>query len=93
MPTPILNPQLFEVQEKLASLEASLLANMPNMPTLLRDIHRTLKNDPDTVTLLTDEECSILVRGLKKQTDTELATAVIKKKPKKALSKLTAADL
>ena len=84
------NPnQAFEVQEKLASLEEALLAGTPGMATLLRDIHRTLKADPDVVTLLSEEECSILVRGLKKQTATEIATKAVKKGgAKKAMSKM-----
>jgi len=85
--------QAFEVQEKLASLEAALLESTPNMPELLRDIHRHLKKDPDVVTLLPEEECSILVRGLKKQTKTEIATKVLKSKPKKSLKSLTVEDL
>ena len=88
------NPnQAFEVQEKLASLEAALLAGTPDMPVLLRDIHRSLKQDPDVVTLLSEEECSILVRGLKKQTATEIATKKIKSGGKKAMSKMTVSDL
>lgn len=87
------NTQAFEIKEKLAQLENALLESLPTMPTLLRDIHRSLKNDPDTVTLLTEEECAILVSGLKKQTQTEIATKVIKAKPRKALSKLTVDDL
>lgn len=85
--------QAFEIKEKLAQLEAALLESLPTMPTLLRDIHRSLKADPDTVTLLSEEECSILVQGLKKQTRTEIATKVAKAKPKKALSKMTVDDL
>lgn len=84
--------QAFEVQEKLAQLEQALLANTPTMPTLLREIHRTLKNDPDIVTLLSEEDCSILVRGLKKQTATEIATTA-NKKTKKPMSKMTLSDL
>lgn len=85
--------QAFEVREKLMALEQALLEQTPNMPVLLRDIHRTLKADPDVVTILTDEECSILVRGLKKQTSTEIATKAIKKGGKKAMSKMTVSDL
>ncbi len=85
--------QAFEVREKLASLEAALLAGTPGMPTLLRDIHRSLKADPDVVTLLSEEECSILVRGLKKQTATEIATKAVKKGGSKAMSKMTVSDL
>ena len=90
MPSP---NQAFEVQEKLAALEIALLEKLPTMPSLLRDIHRSLKDDPDTVTLLTEEECSILVNGLKAQTRVEIATKVSRAKPKKALSKMTVDDL
>jgi len=83
----------FEVQEKLALLEAALVESTPNIATLLRDIHKSLKNDPDTVSILSEEECSILVQGLKKQTNTEIAAKAIKKMPKKALNKTTLADL
>lgn len=84
--------QAYEVREKLAQLEEALLKGTPNMPVLLRDIHSHLKKDPDVVTILSDEECSILVRGLKKQTNTEIAIAATKKKPKKAMSKMTVND-
>lgn len=85
--------QAYEVREKLAQLEADLLSATPNIAVLLRDIHRNLKADPDLVTLLSEEECSCLVRGLKKQTATSIATYANKAKPKKALSKMTLADL
>lgn len=84
--------QAFEVREKLAALEEQLNQVQPNIATNLRDIHRILKQDPDVVTLLSEEECSILVRGLKKQTGTTIATTV-KKKTTKAASKMTVADL
>jgi len=82
-----------QIKEKLASLEVSLKDSLPDMPTLLRDIHRQLKNDPDVVTVLTEEECNILVRGLKKQTATEITTAVLKGGRKGALKNITASDL
>jgi hypothetical protein len=85
--------QAFEVKEKLAALEQALLKQLPTMPTLLRDIHRSLKADPDTVTLLSEEECAVLVQGLKKQTGTTIATSALKSPKKKALSKMTVDDL
>lgn len=85
--------QAYEIQEKLARLEAALQASAPGIATLLRDIHSTLKKDPDVVTLLTEEECAILVQGLKKQTSTEIATSALKSGKKKAMSKMTVADL
>lgn len=88
-----MNDQAYQIRGKLMLLETALLESTPEMPTLLRDIHRALKADPATVTLLSEEECSILVRGLKKQTATEIATKAAAKKPKKALSKMTLGDL
>lgn len=80
--------QAFEIQEKLARLEESLKASTPGIATLLRDIHSHLKKDPDVVTLLSEEECNILVQGLKKQTSTEIATSALKSGKKKAMNKM-----
>lgn len=85
--------QAFAIREKLLSLETALLESNPTMPTLLRDIHTSLKKDPDVVTLLSEEECSILVSGLKKQTATEISTSALKTGAKKSLKSLTVADL
>lgn len=90
--SPNVSDSAYEVKEKLAALEEALLSDTPSMPTLLRAIHRTLKQDPDIVTILSEEECAILVSGLKKQTGIEIAAKAIKKKPTKALSKLTLSD-
>ena len=88
-----LQAQAYQVREKLAALEAALNAKVPNITSILRDIHTQLKKDTELVTLLTEEECSILVRGLKKQTATEIATAALKGSRKKSLSKTTVDDL
>ncbi len=93
MGTTTTTTQAYEIKEKLARLEEALLSAAPGLPTLLRDIHQQLKKDPDVVTILTEEECNILVSGLKKQTATEIAVKAIKAPRKKAISKLTAADL
>lgn len=88
-----MSDQAFVIREKLAQLSGMLLESNPKMPTLLRDIHRSLKQDPDIVTILSEEECAILVSGLKKQTNTEIATKAIKKSGTKAISKMTVSDL
>lgn len=87
------NSQAYEVQEKLAQLEQALLTQTPEMPTLLRSIHSLLKKDASIVTLLSESECSILVQGLKKQTNTVIATKAVKKAKSKAASKITLSDL
>lgn len=83
-----MSDQAFVIREKLAQLDEGLQAQAPGLATLLRDIHTTLKKDPDVVTLLSDEECEVLVRGLKKQTATEIATAALKGPKKKAMNKM-----
>ncbi len=80
--------QAFIIKEKLASLEESLLSAAPGLPTLLRDIHSQLKQDVSLVTMLTEEECNLIVQGLKKQTATEIAVAALKAPRKKSLAKL-----
>ena len=84
--------QVFEVREKLAALEEQLQAVQPNIASNLRDIHRILKQDPEVVTLLSEAECSILVRGLKKQTATTIATTA-KKKTTKGTPKIKKAEI
>ena len=85
--------QAYQIREKLAELEQALLEKTPTMPSLLKEIHKQLKADEDVCTILSEEECSILVRGLKKQTSTEIATKAVKKKGGKSLKNLTMDDL
>lgn len=81
-----------ELKMKIAELQSMILGAHPRMPLLLKDIHSILKNDPDNVTLLSEEDIGIIVSGLKKQTATEITTATLKKSTK-ALSKITDLDL
>ena len=82
------------IREKLLELEARLISSTPNIKDLLRDIHSTLKKDPDVVTILTEEECSILVKGLVQQTNSSVISKVVAtKKSKKDLQQLTLDDL
>lgn len=79
-----------QVQEKILTLQQQLLTSHPQLPTLLRDIHKQLKEDGEIVTLLTPEEIGILVSGLKVQTQTVIATKTAGSKKKTAI---TLADL
>lgn len=78
------------IKERLAALESALTNQLPEIKTILRDIHTMIREDSDQVTLLTDEEIAIIVRGLKKQTATEIVTSAPKRK---TATKLTLADL
>ena len=79
--------QIDQVREKLLFMESSLESENPDISGMLRFIHTALRKDPENVTLLSDEEKALVIRGLKYQTRTELAVAVTKKrKPKKAMT-------
>lgn len=81
-----------QVQEQLASMKALLDTATPGLPGLLRTIHQQLKKDPEIVTILSDEECNILVEGLKEHTKIELSCTQAAKKGK-SLKNTKLADL
>lgn len=87
------NPQVYQIRDKLAFLESKLKEATPHISDLLREIHITLKKDPELVTILTEEECCILVAGLKKQTGAEIATSALKSGLKKSLKNVSVSDL
>lgn len=78
----------FAVKEKIQELDAVIKAAHPRMPLLLREIHTILAKDATVVSLLTEEEISVLVSGLEKQTKVEITTALVKKKTPKNVSVL-----
>lgn len=71
-------PDGFELKEKVAQLSQALLSKHPQMPVLLREIHKTLSTYPENITLLSEEEIQQIVSGLKVQTQTEFASTVVK---------------
>lgn len=81
-----------DVQMKIAELQSAILASHPSMPTLLREIHATLKADPETVTLLSETEIGTIVSGLQTFTGSFI-TAKASAAPRKALKSLSADDL
>lgn len=78
---------------KIAELYNSVQSSLPNMPTLLRDIHSNLKQDPELVTLLTPEQVSIIVSGLSKQTQTTITTSILSGSKGKSLKKISVDDI
>ena len=84
-----------EIQTKLESLSQALLESNPTLPTLLKDIHRTLKGQPEQVTLMSESELHLVVQGLIKQTNSNLAAATMKpsKAKKESLKNVTLDDL
>lgn len=96
-PVPNREFDVLQLKAKITEMNTLLLADHPQMPVLLRDIHNQIRRDPELVTIITEEEIGMIVNGLKKQTKTELVTQTVKASKtaatKKALSKLTADDI
>lgn len=67
---------VLDFKSKISQLQESLLEAHPSMPILLREIHTQLRKDPELVTIISEDEIGIIVNGLKKQTNTEIATKV-----------------
>lgn len=78
---------------KIAELQTAVLQTLPNMPTLLRDIHQNLRADPEIVTLLTPPQVAIIVSGLSKQTQTTITTQVLSGSKGKSLKKISVDDI
>lgn len=82
-----------QLQERVLSLQSAILARHPTMPTLLQEIWRTLKAQPENVTLMTEEEIGIIVSGLQVQTNTSLAQAATKSSKSAAATKSVTAKI
>ena len=76
----------FQLKEKVASLAEAILEKHPKMPTLLREIHTTLKQYPEQVTLLDESDIATIVSGLSVQTNTAFAQSATKPAAAKSLA-------
>lgn len=74
-----------ELFDKVCQLQEALLDRHPMMPSLLRDIHTALRAQPENVTLLNEDQISIIVNGLKEQTGVSFAAAAMKTAGSKSL--------
>lgn len=84
------------ITAKISELKEKLLANHPQMPVLLREIHKVLKEDPATVTLLDEDAICTIINGLEKQTNTSIVQSMTTKSSAaktKALKNVTSDDL
>lgn len=72
------------VKMKVAELQNAILNAVPQMPTILSDIHKQLKAYPECVTALDEEEIAIIVNGLQKFARIDLAAQTAKSAGSKA---------
>jgi hypothetical protein len=82
-----------QIQMQIAELESALLQAHPSMPVLLQQIHRAIKADPEQVTLLSEQEIGVIVNGLSRQTQTQIATSISTGKKGKAIKSIGLDDL
>lgn len=68
----------YVLHEAIANLQNLILTAHPTLPVLLRTIHKQLRDDAELVTILSEEEVGIIVNGLKKVTNTEIAASTVK---------------
>jgi hypothetical protein len=82
----IVKGRIFELQEALEKAT-------PNYTNILREIHNTLKNDPDVVTLLTEDEIGTITAALKQHKNVVITSEAVKKVSKKKLSSIDEDDI
>ena len=82
-----------QLQEKVLALDSAIKDRLPTMPTLLQEIWRTLKAQPENVTLMTEEEIGVIVSGLQVQTNTSLAQTMTKSSKSAAATKSVSAKI
>lgn len=63
---------LEQIQSNILELQSALQEAHPRLPRLLQEIHAQLKNEPDVVTVLSEEEIAVIIAGLSRQTNTSL---------------------
>ena len=66
------------ISSNIASLDAAIKSSHPSMSRLLQDIWTTLNQYPEQVTLLAEDEMEVIISGLEKLVDTDLAAITIK---------------
>jgi hypothetical protein len=81
-----------ELAGKVSELEQAILAEHPQMPTLLRQIHSSLLQNPAAIHSLSDDQIATVIRGLTDYTNTEIIASAPKPK-KTSLKGITVDDL
>ena len=82
-----------QIQFQISSLSDALSKALPTYATLLRDIRKQLNETPECVTLLSEEDISVVIRGAEKFSGFQLAESVVSKKSTAASQKKQIAQL
>lgn len=65
---------LLPFKEKLMQLEEALNLDSPGFAYKLRDVHQAMAKQPDVVTILSEDEIALVVKGLSKMKGVVLGT-------------------
>lgn len=94
MNTSVNQAQVDRVQSKIIELQEALDGAIPNFQFILKDIHDTLRADPEVVTILKEEEIAVIVKGLEKHSHIIVTPAKAKKAASaKSKAPISASDL
>lgn len=86
--------ELSRIKERMSELQDALDKSLPNFPNILKDIHDSLRADHEIVTLLSEEEIAVIVRGLETHANIEIAPIAAKKAINRAKKQpISASDL
>lgn len=78
-------------RKELAEIEMRLNDESPNFGTILRDLHRSMAEDPNVVTVLSPEEIGIITKGL--ATTANVTISVTKKTSTRRTQQITVDDI
>ena len=78
---------------EMAELEEALNQQVPGFANILRDIHIKLREDPNTVTLLSEDEIATIVKGLERHANVTLTAKAAKPTAKAKKTPISATDL
>lgn len=82
-----------QLTAEIVDLETKLLEAHPQMPQLLAKIHHNLAQQPQLIQSLTDEQISVITKGLASYTKAAIITSKAKKPSGKSLKNTNVLDL
>jgi hypothetical protein len=75
------------IKIKIAELETAINTAIPGYSGILKEIHTNLKDQPELLYRLEDEQIAVIISGLEKYHNVEIVAAKSDKEAKKVISK------
>lgn len=87
------DPRFLEIKMMMAELEEKLNNNIPDFAMVLKNIHNHLRQDPECVTILSDEEIGTIVIGLERHSGQTITVSKTGKGSKSGKTQPVSADM